>query len=138
MTSLNKFSLGVFTAALLLSGYSTALAQNNLVGEKEYEQSCAICHGNAGQGNGEFGLLLTVKPSDLTQLTANNDGVFPFLDVFQAIDGRAIIRGHGSPMPIWGATYTADVGDAAGPYGAELIVRARIVALIDYIEGLQI
>lgn len=138
MTSLNRISLGIFTAALLMSGNSAALAQDNLVGEKEYERSCAICHGNAGQGNGEFGLLLTVKPSDLTRLTADNDGVFPFLDVFQTIDGRAIVRGHGSPMPIWGATFTADVGDAAGPYGAELVIRARIVALVEYIEGLQI
>jgi len=137
MADLNKIGIGIVTAALLLSGNPAALAQGGLVGEKEYGQACAICHGNAGQGNGEFGMLLTVKPSDLTRLSSDNDGVFPFLKVFQAVDGRTIVRGHGSPMPIWGGTFTSEIGDAAGPYGAELIVRARIVALVDYVESLQ-
>ncbi|RYE46720.1 MAG: cytochrome c [Hyphomicrobiales bacterium] len=91
-----------------------------------------------GRGGGEFADVLTVRPPDLTKLSQKNDGVFPYLRVFQTIDGRASIRAHGTPvMPIWGDTFTKEIGQAAGPFGTELLVRARIVALVDYIETIQ-
>lgn len=123
--------------AFALPVSSGVIAQENVVGEREYAQSCSVCHGSAGFGDGEFAQFMTVPPADLTVLTKNNDGVFPFLKVFQIIDGRTIIRSHGSVMPIWGNTYQAEIGDAAGPYGAELMIRARVVALVDYVETLQ-
>eukprot|EP00873_Tetraselmis_striata_P031638 jgi/Tetstr1/451902/TSEL_038938.t1 len=114
-----------------------AIAQDNALGRDEYMGSCAACHGTDGRGHGEFAAHLNVEPADLTKLTENNDGVFPYLYVFQTVDGRAVVRGHGSPMPIWGAHYSTDIGDTAGPYGAELLIRARITALVDYVESLQ-
>lgn len=111
-------------------------AQDNSVGEAAYNVACAVCHGSTGQGNGEFADVLAVKPPDLTKLSASNDGVFPYLKVFQTVDGRTTVRAHGSSvMPIWGDHFTRDVD--AGGYGAELLVRARIVALVDYVESLQ-
>ncbi len=114
-----------------------ALSQDNAVGRDAYTTSCAVCHGTDGRGHGEFAPYLTIAPSDLTKLSDNNDGVFPFLKVFQTIDGRAVVRGHGMQMPVWGDAFTAQVGESAGPYGAELLVRAKIVALVDHIESLQ-
>jgi len=116
-----------------------AWAQENLVGADVYNVSCAVCHGSSGQGNGEFADVLTVKPADLTKLSANNDGVFPYLRVFQTIDGRTTIRAHGpAVMPIWGDSFAAGIGETAGPFGRELLIRAKIVALVDYVETLQV
>ena len=101
--------------------------------------ACAVCHGVDGKGDGEFAQHLNVKPKDLTQLAKNaSDGKFPYLDVLMAIDGRTGVRGHGmANMPIWGDVFAADAGEMGGPYGAELIVRARLVAVVDYVNSLQ-
>ncbi len=114
-----------------------ASAQTNELGQQEYMDACAVCHGVDARGHGEFANYLTVSPADLTKLSKNNDGVFPYLHVFQTIDGRTFVQGHGSQMPIWGNTYSREIGDTAGPYGPELIIRARITALVDYLESLQ-
>lgn len=113
-------------------------AQENQVGAESFRAACAVCHGADARGGGEFADVLTIKPPDLTRLSQANDGVFPYLKVFQTIDGRASLRAHGtSVMPIWGDTFTRDVGQSAGPLGSELLVRARIVALVDYLEAIQ-
>ena len=86
--------------------------------------------------------FLTIKPADLTQLAKKNNEKFPFRDVFQIIDGRAVIKGHGEgPMPIWGDRYTA-LSPATGvepyrSYTAEPFVRARILELTYYIQSIQ-
>ena len=115
-----------------------AAQETNLVGEEGFRTSCAVCHGMTGKGDGEFASVLTEKPSDLTMLSANNDGVFPYLEVFQIVDGRTTLRAHGtSVMPIWGDHFKREIGESAGPFGGELLARARIVALVDYVESLQ-
>lgn len=115
-----------------------ARAQDNTLGSDIYRTSCAVCHGTDGKGGGEFGQVLLVKPPNLTTLSAKNDGVFPFLKVFQFIDGRTVVGAHGTRvMPIWGDVFKGEVGESAGPFGSELLIRARMVALVDYIESLQ-
>jgi hypothetical protein len=130
------FSLGI---AMVLAPGAQALAQDNTVGQEAYKVSCAVCHGSDGQGGGEFADVLSVPVPDLTRLTANtSDKVFPYLRVFQTVDGRASIRAHGTAeMPIWGDTFRRRIGEEAGPFGSELLIRAKIVALVDYIESLQ-
>lgn len=61
-----------------------------------YRATCATCHmpGSTPQG------------PDLTQLAALNGGSFPVEEVTRIIDGRAELRAHGSPMPVWGAILT--------------------------------
>ncbi len=121
-----------------LSLGSAALGQDDLIGADAYRESCAVCHGPSGLGDGEFANVLTVRPPNLTLLSSKNNGEFPFLLVFQTIDGRAIVPAHGTRvMPIWGDSFEPEAEAVAGPYGAELLVRARIVALVDYIETLQ-
>lgn len=124
--------------AAVLGLASPGLAQDNTVGQAGFQTACAVCHGSSGQGDGEFADVLTVRPPDLTTLSARNDGVFPYLRVFQVVDGRTTIRAHGTPvMPIWGDHFTREIGESAGKFGTELLVRARIVALVDYVESLQ-
>ena len=134
-----RFSAVAAGIAIVLASGTPALAQDNALGEEAYRVSCAVCHGSDGQGGGEFADVLKVAPPDLTRLTANtSDKVFPYLYVFETVDGRASIRAHGTAeMPIWGDTFRQRIGETAGPFGAELIIRAKIVALVDYVESIQ-
>lgn len=115
-------------------GFGASQAQAD--GEGEFMRSCAVCHGADGRSNTSFSDLLTVAPPNLTTLAADNDGEFPMLRVIQMIDGRSGLRGHGSEMPIWGDRYVGEA-DMAGQYGAELIVRGRVLELAEYIASIQ-
>ncbi|MHA3980172.1 c-type cytochrome [Halovulum sp. GXIMD14794] len=107
------------------------------LGEREYMNSCVACHGAGGKGGGEISELLTVDIPDLTTIAARNDGEFPMLEVIQIIDGRTGVRGHGGPMPLWGDRYAVEIGESAGPYGAELAIRGRVLSLAYYLESIQ-
>lgn len=141
---LMSYRILTVAACAAFSWASPALAQDSEVaaGAAEYRIACFQCHGEAGKGDGPMSLLLTIKPADLTQLAKKNNGKFPFLDVFQTIDGRAVVKAHGEgPMPIWGDRYVAQSG-AAGvepykSYTAEPFVRARILELTYYIQSIQ-
>lgn len=110
------------------------------VGREEYRENCLNCHGEAGDGNGPYAHLLNKSASDLTKLTRNNQGVFPFARVYEVIDGREVVKGHGErDMPIWGNAYRIIAGERyfEAPYNPEVFVRSRILALIEYISRLQ-
>lgn len=98
---------------------------------------CAVCHGESAKGTGPLAPLLNVEVPDLTGLAKRNDGEFPMLKVIQIIDRRTGVRGHGGPMPIWGDYFKAAAVERAGEYGAELIVRGRILAIAQYLESIQ-
>lgn len=53
--------------------------------------------------------VLKTPPANLTLLTKNNGGHFPFLRVLEMIDGRNMIEVHRSrEMPVWGESLTRD------------------------------
>jgi mono/diheme cytochrome c family protein len=131
MMTLNKITA---TALLVLLGLGTAQAED--LGKEEYMNSCATCHGEMGKGAGPLAELMTVPVPSLTNLSAQNDGVFPMLRVIHTIDGRPGIKGHGYPMPVWGKRFEADIEDA-GPYGSETLIRGRILSLALYLESIQ-
>jgi len=114
------------------------------LGKREYENSCAVCHGKDGKGAGAINDLLKKPPTDLTTLAKRNNGVFPVDRLYAVIDGRDVIRSHGDrDMPAWGARYSSDTEKAAEyymdvPYDAEMYARSRILALIDYLNRLQV
>jgi mono/diheme cytochrome c family protein len=104
-------------------------------GKLSYSRYCAVCHGLQGKGNGDMAKVLKVKPADLTQLSAKNDGIFLFWDVYRAIDGRKEIWGHGPrDMPIWGTVFKQE---AAPDIGADLQAYARLLEIVYYIESIQ-
>jgi len=99
-----------------------------------YQRNCTNCHGTRARGDGQIARLLTVKPTDLTQLAANNGGEFPTEEVFKAIDGRKGVLGHGMrDMPIWGDVFLADDG---GPE-AEQEAKRKIRSLVVYLKKIQ-
>src|ERR671925_538609 len=94
----------------------TALAQQEeiaAVGHREFRHACAVCHGLGGKGESVMTTLnlLTVRPTDLTQLSKKHQGQFPFWQVYRIIDGREEVKGHGTrDMPIWGAVFRQPEG----------------------------
>jgi mono/diheme cytochrome c family protein len=145
-----KAVLMCMVAALALFMMSSVAAEEETIGSDEYRISCLSCHGVGGRGDGPLARFLTVPPSDLTILAKSNGGqypelkpgAFPFLRVFQVIDGRAIVEAHGDrAMPVWGNRYLVDQpigpheGACAGMY--ETVVRGRILELVYYIQSIQ-
>jgi mono/diheme cytochrome c family protein len=121
---------------------AASAAQDVSVGEREYMNSCAQCHGADGAGEGVMAGFLTTTVPDLSQLQASNDGVFPVSAVYAIIDGSSTSGVHGtSEMPAWGDRYMAQtprmLGEFYGPEDQEAFVRGRILALIEYISTLQ-
>lgn len=119
-------------------------AEEDLIGADEYRISCMSCHGVGAKGDGPMAQYLTIKPTDLTQLAKNNGGQYPgikagsypFQRVFQIIDGRTVVAGHGDrPMPVWGNRYQVKDLGPAGTHERE--IRARILELVYYIQSIQ-
>ncbi|MGE0698761.1 MAG: cytochrome c [Hyphomicrobiaceae bacterium] len=136
-TSLHR-AMGTLAAMAATGLAQPAAARDPSAGAAEYQLSCAVCHGTRGRGNGPMAKGLSKAPTDLTKLEERNDYQFPYLKVFQIIDGRAVVPDHGTrEMPVWGRRYLEDVGDSRGPYGSEAAVRARIEELVRYVQSLQ-
>lgn len=144
---MKKTIIGLATlAALTLLSAGLAQAQGtgkHDIGKREYMSNCVVCHGQGGKGDGAYSDLLKKPASNLTVLKKNNGGVFPFERVYAMIDGREVVKEHGErEMPVWGRDYSAATAKAAEyyvdvPYDTEMYVRARILALIDYLNRLQ-
>jgi Cytochrome c len=68
-----------FVVFVLGVGVSTAQETDVIeVGKREFQRSCATCHGVDATGNGPAAAALLVKPADLTQLAKRHGGVFLF------------------------------------------------------------
>jgi mono/diheme cytochrome c family protein len=106
-------------------------------GREEYLVACAACHGEKADGNGEIATMFKDRVPDLTGIAKRNDGTFPLLKVIQSIDGRAVIRGHGNPMPVFGNRYRAAANGEGAILGTEAIARGRVLELALYIQSMQ-
>jgi mono/diheme cytochrome c family protein len=108
-------------------------------GESDYKNSCAVCHGPTGEGDGEAVYVLAgLKPANLTQLSKKNGGHFPDQEVYQAIDGRDDIPAHHlgeRRMPSWGTNWQMNAGEPNPT--SEATTRKRIQDLVSYIKTLQ-
>lgn len=134
------FKISIMAAAGLLwatAGSAQDTTQEFNIGQEEYQKACAACHGGAADGNGELATMFKNPIPDLTGIAKRNDGVFPLLGVIQAIDGRAVIRGHGNPMPVFGNRYRAEADSRSTMFGSEAIARGRVLELALYIQSIQ-
>lgn len=131
------------TAALALALAAAAapvLAQPKAdLGRREFESRCAVCHGVDGKGGGPFAAQLKSRLPDLTTLARNNGGIFPVNKTFEVIEGAG--KGHGTrAMPVWGVEYTVQAAEVLPelPYNQAVFVRTRIMALLEYMNQLQV
>ncbi|WP_239491047.1 c-type cytochrome [Luteitalea sp. TBR-22] len=104
------------------------------VGSDLFRSYCATCHGEAAKGDGPLASMLKKRPADLTMFSKNNGGTFPAELVGRIIDGRKQVDGHGGKdMPVWG-----DAFKEAGGGSDEAAIKARIDALVRYLETIQV
>jgi len=135
----------ILTSTLSLSAIAFAQQEATDFGKREFENSCADCHGMDAKGNGVLTANLKVAPPDLTLLTKNNEGVFPIERIYAVIDGRTQIASHGSrDMPIWGTRYMVNAAEhfigvpySGVPHNLEAYIRTRILNLINYLRRIQ-
>ncbi len=106
-----------------------------VLGALSYRVHCLNCHGSSGTGDGPMAELLKIVPADLTRLAADNGGELPAERIYQAIDGRLDIAGHGSRrMPVWGIGFQ----DPGRDTDQEEAVRDKILDLVAYLKILQV
>jgi hypothetical protein len=124
---------GTSANTLLSEGVSLEL------GERDFINYCAACHGVGAKGDGTIGEYLTLAVPDLTELAKRNGGKFPEERVSEVIDGRVEVKVHGMrDMPVWGDWFDAE---AASPdidrKAREMIVNDRIASLVLYLKSIQ-
>jgi hypothetical protein len=134
---INKLIVLLIVVVIIFISGSLA-AEEELIGSGEFYNSCASCHGVGAKGDGNLAKYLNIEPTDLTLLSKKNHGEYPFLRVFQIIDGRSIIAVHGDRlMPVWGDRYSLDAAEKYGPRGGEAEIRARVLELVYYLQSIQ-
>ncbi|MES1240014.1 MAG: cytochrome c [Acidobacteriota bacterium] len=112
----------------------TADTERIALGRLSYRVHCSSCHGESGRGDGQMAGYLKILPSDLTRLASSRQGHFPRAAVYEAIDGRREVRGHGpAAMPVWGATFQ----DLGRNTPQEQEVQEKILDLVAYLESIQ-
>jgi mono/diheme cytochrome c family protein len=128
---------------------AAAQAEDFDIGKSEFQSSCASCHGTDAKGKGPVSDQLKIPPPDLTMLAKNNNGVFPTNALYETIYGLKTIPPHGTrEMPIWGERFNPIINlphsvdpfywKMAGPeQSPEVVVRTRILAVIDYLSRVQ-
>ena len=137
---MKRTAIAAATAALVALPLIGAAAGKVDVGKREYDANCAVCHGLQGKGDGPLAGLIQQRASNLTVLAKQNGGVFPISRVYEYIEGEKTTKAHGTrDMPIWGREYQIKAAEYYYdvPYDAESYVRARILALAEYINRLQ-
>ena len=104
-------------------------------GRELFVDHCALCHGDAADGQGALpGMLMPA--ADLTRIAARRGGEFPASEVARFIDGRLPIDAHRSPeMPVWGRVIS---GEFADPKLREEVTRGRVSALVAYLRSIQV
>lgn len=140
---MNKWAAGISLALALVAGAAaTALVQAEEAespatrraptetGKELYMGYCAVCHGVEGYGNGPLAEAMILAPSNLTTVSARHNGVFPRDKVADVVRTGGAVLGHGSTaMPAWGLYFAVKRQPE--------VARARINALVDYIESIQ-
>ena len=142
LTSINLVAAGAVLVAASGGAFAFDDAAEIELGQAEYMDNCAACHGETGRGDGPVASVLTKKPLDLTQITARYSGQFPEEAIYEMIDGRNMINPHGDRgMPVWGDRYFSTAVEEAQsvPFDvdAQALAHGRITALIRYLESIQ-
>ncbi len=128
----------IFVTALgVLIFFNSIYARDisDVVGKSEFMNYCASCHGSNGKGDGPIVNFLKQKPPDLTKLSNNNNGHFPFDRIWKVFDGSYQFDSHGSSeMPIWGYKFIRETQNENEP---NTVAKAKALDIILYIQVIQ-
>jgi hypothetical protein len=106
---------------------SAAAARGNEI----FQQSCAVCHGKRGKGDGLAASSLNPRPANLATLARRN-GAFPRTRVESVFTGSGPVEAHSPVMMIWRALFLADAN------GNQAAVDARVKDLLAFLESIQV
>ena len=107
-------------------------------GSRTYARFCSICHGDDAKGNGKFTSNINTVPPNLTEISKNNNGIFPWIDLYNTINGVDTKPSHGKKdMPIWGELFNINSWSEHHIEHSDTIVRGRIFELLMYLRSLQ-
>ena len=106
-------------------------------GKEMFQAYCTPCHGPNGKGNGPAATAMKVPPADLTRLAAKYKGVFPDMEVAEALRAgptpSSNNTSHGSEtMPVWGPVFRNLSG-----HTDDAMAELRIHNLVEYVKGIQ-
>lgn len=131
---------GMTLSLLVLFTPLSASAQDPMIGQEEYLQHCAACHGPEGRGDGPIGRILKTPAPNLAMIATRNNGTFPVQKIYAIIDGSDVVAAHGTrDMPLWGDRYrraskplTPDQQNIADEQAQQ-----RVLSLVYYLATLQ-
>jgi len=141
-------SLGAVLALVLAAGMifaSSVGAQDEgngfdvFSGRVTFQRYCSSCHGPEAKGDGNIAQYLKVQPADLTELNSKY-GEFPVEQIHKYIDGRVVVRGHGTrEMPVWGEVFQSSLAEPATTAEAGEERAERIIdQLVTYLQSIQV
>jgi hypothetical protein len=118
-----------FLCLVALGCYTTVQCQTT--GKHDFDTLCAPCHGTTGTGEGRD--LSEANPPDITRLSRENGGKFPFEQVYRSVDGRDLKASHRRfGMPFWG-----EYLQRQDEKNNSTAVKQRITAIVRFVETLQ-
>jgi cytochrome c553 len=134
-----RFIIGVLSAFCVVSAAGFAQTTSKPIastavqrGRDTFQQSCAVCHGQRGNGKGPAASALQPRPADLTTITKRKRA-FSAAQVEATIKGTDPVRAHGTQgMMVWGALFLADAN------GNQAEADARVSDLVKFIESIQV
>ncbi len=142
-----NFSAVVITGCAILLSFASVNALDKKtqlkLGEMEYLNNCAACHGRDAKGDGPVALY--TKPPDLTMISKEFNGKFPEDFIYNVIVGHDIANSHGeTDMAVWGDRYTSKAPKADDSIAIPLheqdtqaMIFGRITSLVRYLESIQ-
>jgi mono/diheme cytochrome c family protein len=129
-------------ALMVAIPFAAAGQTSAALGQADFQDNCASCHGKKGLGDGPLSSWLVKPPADLSTLAQRHGGQFEDALIAELIDGRWSGDGgpHGSrDMPVWGQVFKQRAmmrpGDSART--AEWSAQDRIQSLLMYLKTLQ-
>lgn len=134
--------IGLFALVICFAFALPAATNAQSVGQQEFMNSCAQCHGGSGMGDGPLAGYLNTALPDLTTIQNDNGGIFPVTAIFRLIDGSSTTGVHGTgDMPAWGNRFQTRGALVANPdfrdEEAETFAQFRILALVEYLASIQ-
>ena len=136
--SSKTISLILLLISINCSTFANEESSHYTRGKQEFIDSCSLCHGENGKGDGVFSEILIIPSADLTQLRKKNNGYFPYKDIYLIIDGREIVKQHGPRyMPIWGDRFNTALWADVNEEYADTLVKGKIFELLLYLETIQ-
>lgn len=134
-------SVSFLSFSVVLSTSSLADDFSTRLGEFEYANSCAQCHGDSAEGDGPIARYLVDPPPPLTSLAKDSGGDLPMDYIVGVLEGTVDIGVHGRDMPLWGVRYrqalSEEMEGILSPEEQAMSALARTLALIDYLQAVQ-